>query len=77
MHRFEVWAPLPKKVAVSVNGALRPMQGPDEQGWWRLEVDEAGAGTDYGYLIDDDEKTLSRPAIGVAAGWRARPVAPV
>ena len=71
MHCFEVWAPLPKKVAVSVNGTVppmqgppmqgRPMRGPDEQGWWRLEVDEAGAGSDYGYLIDDDERLYPDP----------------
>ncbi|MGA2047387.1 MAG: malto-oligosyltrehalose trehalohydrolase [Terracidiphilus sp.] len=61
MHRFEVWAPLPKKVAVQVNSIAMPMQGPDEQGWWRLEVDEVGAGTDYGYLIDEDERCYPDP----------------
>jgi maltooligosyltrehalose trehalohydrolase len=61
MHRFEVWAPLPKKVAVRVNGAALPMQGPDEQGWWRLDVDAAGAGADYGYLIEDDETCYPDP----------------
>jgi maltooligosyltrehalose trehalohydrolase len=37
------------------------MHGPDEQGWWRLDVDEAGSGSNYGYLIDDDEKCYPDP----------------
>ena len=61
MHCFEVWATLPKKVAVRVNESTLPMQGPDEQGWWRLDVEEAGPGTDYGFLIDDDEKCSPDP----------------
>jgi maltooligosyltrehalose trehalohydrolase len=61
MHRFEVWAPLPKKVAVRVNGAALPMQGPDEQGWWRLDVSEAEAGKNYCYLLDSDEKCYPDP----------------
>lgn len=61
MHRFEVWAPLPKRVALQLNSMALSMQGPDEQGWWRLEVDEAGAGTDYGYLIDEDKQCYPDP----------------
>jgi maltooligosyltrehalose trehalohydrolase len=48
-------------MAVKVNGATLPMQGPDEEGWWRLETDKAGAGADYGYLIDDDETLYPDP----------------
>jgi maltooligosyltrehalose trehalohydrolase len=65
MHRFEIWAPLPKKVAVKVNenenAIVRPMNGPDDQGWWHLDVEEAGPGTDYGFLIDDDETCYPDP----------------
>ncbi len=61
MHRFEVWAPLPKKVAIRVNESIVPMQGPDEQGWWHLDVDEAGLGTDYAYRVDDDETCYPDP----------------
>jgi maltooligosyltrehalose trehalohydrolase len=61
MHRFEVWAPLPKKVAVRVNDVNLAMHGPDEQGWWRLDVDQADAGADYCYLIDDDDKCYPDP----------------
>jgi len=61
MHRFEIWAPLQDKVAVRVKDAALPMHGPNEQGWWHLEVDEAGPGTDYCYLIDGDEKCYPDP----------------
>jgi maltooligosyltrehalose trehalohydrolase len=37
------------------------MHGPDEQGWWHLDVDEAGPGTDYCYLIDGDETCSPDP----------------
>jgi maltooligosyltrehalose trehalohydrolase len=61
MHRFEIWAPLPKKLAVCVNNAALPMHGPNQQGWWHLDVDEAEPGTDYSYLIDDDDKSYPDP----------------
>ena len=61
MHRFEVWAPLVKKMAVHVAGARPAMQGPDERGWWRVEVEAAGPGSDYGFLVDDDAKAYPDP----------------
>jgi len=61
MHRFEVWAPLAKSLSVQINGNAIPMNGPDSQGWWRVKVDPAGPGTDYGYLIGDDPKPYPDP----------------
>lgn len=61
MHRFEVWAPLPKTVSLRVNGSTLPMNGPDEHGWWRLDVEGAGPGSDYCFLIDDDESCYPDP----------------
>jgi maltooligosyltrehalose trehalohydrolase len=66
MHRFEVWAPRAKKLAVRVSSAqsataTSAMDGPDEHGWWRLDVAEATPGADYGYLIDDDPKPYPDP----------------
>ena len=61
MHRFEVWAPLPRRVAVRVNNRTLPMNGPDPKGWWRLDVDEAGPGSDYCFVIDDDETCYPDP----------------
>jgi maltooligosyltrehalose trehalohydrolase len=56
MHRFEVWAPLAKSVSVKIADTAIAMAGPDGQGWWRVKVDSAGPGTDYGYLIDNDPR---------------------
>lgn len=61
MHRFEIWAPFPKKVAVHLNGAVWPMEGPDERGWWRLDAAEAGPGSEYGFLVDDDPNPYPDP----------------
>jgi maltooligosyltrehalose trehalohydrolase len=61
MHRFEVWAPRAKKIAVQVNGSAVPMQALGDRGYWQAEVESAGAGTDYGYLIDDDPKAYPDP----------------
>lgn len=61
MHTFEVWAPRAKKMAVQVNDASIPMQGPDEWGWWQAERKDAGAGADYGFVVDDDPKTYPDP----------------
>ncbi|HEY1986387.1 MAG TPA: malto-oligosyltrehalose trehalohydrolase [Terracidiphilus sp.] len=61
MHKFEVWAPLASKIAVKVNGSALDMHGPDEQGWWRLPVENAGPGTDYGYLVNDDATAYPDP----------------
>jgi maltooligosyltrehalose trehalohydrolase len=61
MHRFAIWAPRAKTMAVSMGGAAHPMHGPDEQGWWQLELSHAGAGTDYGFLFDRDEKIYPDP----------------
>jgi len=61
MHRFEVWAPPAKKMAVEADGARLAMQGPDEHGWWKADVRAAGPGTNYGFVIDDDERAYPDP----------------
>jgi hypothetical protein len=61
MHQFEVWAPNAGKVAVELNGKSVSMLGPDEHGQWSLNVDDAGSGADYGYLLDDDAKVYPDP----------------
>jgi len=37
------------------------MTGPDERGYWRAELDEAGPGSDYGFLVDGDTKAYPDP----------------
>jgi maltooligosyltrehalose trehalohydrolase len=61
VHRFEVWAPLAKSVHVRVDGVDLPMKGPDASGSWSLDVSAATAGSDYGYLLDDDQTCYPDP----------------
>jgi len=61
MHRFEVWAPLPKKISVRVNGRSLQMNGPDPRGWWHLDVEDAGPGGDYCFVLDEDDACYPDP----------------
>jgi maltooligosyltrehalose trehalohydrolase len=61
MHRFDLWAPFAKSVAVRANGKDFPMTRAGERGWWHAEVAHAGAGTDYGFLIDEDPTPYPDP----------------
>jgi maltooligosyltrehalose trehalohydrolase len=61
MHRFEVWAPNAGKLAVKADGRISLMSGPDPQGWWRVDVSDAGHGSSYGFLIDEDEQCYPDP----------------
>lgn len=49
--RARVWAPVPERVAVQVDGVVQPMTKGDD-GWW--EGPELEPGQRYGYLLDDD-----------------------
>lgn len=75
MARFEIWAPKAHKIELylAVDGGEAGQKNhraidmqPGEQGWWRVEVPEAGPGTDYGFLVDGqgpfpDPRTQSQP----------------
>ena len=61
MHRFDLWAPFAKSVSVSANGKKFPMAHVGERGWWQVEVADAGPGTEYGYLIDEDPTSYPDP----------------
>jgi maltooligosyltrehalose trehalohydrolase len=61
MHKFEIWAPTASKIALKVNDSVLPMQGADKEGWWRLTVDEARAGTDYGFVVNDEDGVYPDP----------------
>ncbi|HEY7054329.1 MAG TPA: malto-oligosyltrehalose trehalohydrolase [Mycobacterium sp.] len=58
MAEFAVWAPIPERVRLDVDGALYPMERDDD--WWRADV---AAGTDarYGFVLDDDPAVLPDP----------------
>jgi maltooligosyltrehalose trehalohydrolase len=37
------------------------MEGPDGCGWWRATIEEAGHGTDYGFVLDNDAMEIPDP----------------
>ncbi|SEP53248.1 maltooligosyl trehalose hydrolase [Amycolatopsis saalfeldensis] len=53
---FTVWAPEAERVRVRVDGADHAMTAATG-GWWRADV----TGTDYAFLLGDDEKPLPDP----------------
>jgi maltooligosyltrehalose trehalohydrolase len=61
MHEFTVWAPNARKVSVKSGDSTFPMRGPSERGWWSVSVEQAGPGTDYGFVLDDDAKAWPDP----------------
>jgi maltooligosyltrehalose trehalohydrolase len=61
MYTFAVWAPNAKRMAVQAREERAPMHGPDAHGWWSADVQSAGPGTDYGFVIDDDKKPYPDP----------------
>ncbi len=61
MHQFSVWSPLAKQLSASVAGKVCAMDGPDDRGWWQLNVNDADQGTEYGFLVDDDSRVYPDP----------------
>ncbi len=61
MQVFRVWAPFAKKMAVQAGDVRADLRGPDEHGWWGAAVQSAGTGTDYGFVIDDEERAYPDP----------------
>lgn len=58
MHTFTVWAPLANQVDLVLRDGDRPMQASASgDGWWSLEVAEAGHGTDYAFKLDHGDPT--------------------
>src|SRR5580698_9523061 len=65
MHKFSVWAPNAHRVTLRVDGADVPMER-GHRGNWIAEVESAGHGSDYGFLLDDDPKVYPDPR----SGWQ-------
>jgi maltooligosyltrehalose trehalohydrolase len=61
MHEFKVWAPGAQKIGVKIGDTTYPMSGPNEHGWWMAAVEQAGPGTDYGFVLGDDPKAWPDP----------------
>ncbi|MFN8077368.1 MAG: malto-oligosyltrehalose trehalohydrolase [Kineosporiaceae bacterium] len=65
MHRFRVWAPSASSVTLVLSGGpaagcAAPMER-DDGGWWGLDVEDAGPGTDYAFRLGEDEPALPDP----------------
>lgn len=60
MHHFSVWAPRAKVVRVEVNGTEHSMRR-GRNGWWWADVAEAGHGSDYAFLLNDDPHPYPDP----------------
>jgi len=65
MNIFRVWGPVPKKIELWLDGKVFQMKQ-DEKGWWLVEIPDAKAGDDYGFILDGagpfpDPRSLSQP----------------
>ena len=60
MHVFKVWAPYAQSVEVQIGKQRFAMAG-GERAWWSAEVESAGPGTDYGFVLDGIEPPLPDP----------------
>jgi maltooligosyltrehalose trehalohydrolase len=60
MHVFEVWAPRAGTMEVKIGNKKFPMEKMS-RGYWSAAVEEAGPGTDYGFVIDGLEPALPDP----------------
>src|SRR5260370_40268042 len=65
MHGFRVWAPKVEVLAVKIGDRTYPMREPtresSDMGYWSATVDEAGPGTDYALLLDEDPTPYPDP----------------
>ncbi len=60
MHVFEVWAPRAGAMEIKIGNKKIPMEK-KTRGYWSAAVEEAGPGTDYGFVIDGLEPALPDP----------------
>ena len=60
MHQFKVWAPKAKSVGVQVGGQAFEMAR-QQNGWWQASVEDAGPGSDYGFVLDGEEPAIPDP----------------
>ncbi len=61
MHRFRVWAPKAQKMSLQWRDPCLPMDGPNKPGWRPLDVEDAGCGDQYAFLLDDDPAPCPDP----------------
>ena len=72
--RFDVWAPLPQRVRLSVADEIVEMtRGEDD--WWTPVGPVPDGEVDYGYLVDDQDTCAAGPAVAAPARRRTRTLA--
>jgi maltooligosyltrehalose trehalohydrolase len=59
-EHFSVWAPERDRVRLAIGPTEHPMTR-DDRGWWHADVPGTGVGTDYAFLLDNDETPLPDP----------------
>ncbi len=69
MQTFEVWAPRARTIEVKIGEKAFPLQR-RARGWWSEQVEIAGPGTDYFFVVNGEEASRSGSAFTVAAEWR-------
>jgi len=60
MHVFKVWAPKAQRVDVNI-GKIKYALSNSSGGWWQAEVESAGPGTEYAFLLDGKDQPLPDP----------------
>ncbi len=63
MTEFRVWAPKASRVRVRIEGGDTELEALPE-GWFAVELADAGPGTDYAYLLDDATSRCRTPPPG-------------
>ena len=61
MHEFRVWAPRANEVAVKTVDQVVAMGGPSPTGWWKVKLEKAGSGTEYGFLLNGEDTMYPDP----------------
>ncbi|MFY1622276.1 malto-oligosyltrehalose trehalohydrolase [Micromonospora sp. WMMD735] len=61
MTEFTVWAPDVARLRLRLPGVADHDMRAGPNGWWRVEVPDAGPGTDYAFLLDDEDTPLPDP----------------
>jgi len=60
MHQFAVWAPFARSCSVEVDQTPWLMMA-KERGWWHADVESAGHGSDYAFLLNNDPRQYPDP----------------
>ena len=63
MNVLRVWAPNARAVAVQIGARRVAMdkEAAPQRGWWRVVDADAVPGSDYAFILDDDERPLPDP----------------